>query len=108
MTRWCSARSRELMRPQRPTQHEPVEQDHGRALAALDDVDRTPVVGLDDVGRAVLGNGETLRGDVVGSRLRARHEAVLGRPTRRQGRARPRRHAAYEPAPVQRSLVAHR
>ncbi len=77
----------QLMGPQRRAQHEPVQQHHGRAVAALDDVDASPVVDVDDMLHAVFGHGEALGGDLVGGGAGAGHEPVLGRPTRRQRRA---------------------
>ena len=74
----------QLVRPQRPAQHEPVEKHDGRPLAALDDVDAPAVVDVDDVLHAVVGHGEPFRRDVVGGRACARHEPVLGRPAHRQ------------------------
>ncbi len=97
----------QLVRPQLPAQHEPVQQHDGGALAALDDVDAAPVVGVDDVLHTVIGDGETLRSDVVGAGAGARHQPVLGRPSRGQRRACAGGHTLHQPAPVQRSLVAH-
>ena len=107
MTRWCGGQVAQLMCPQRPAQHEPVQQHHRRSLAALDDVDGAPVVDVDDALGAVVGNGQALRLDVVGGGAGPGHHAVLRGPPRGQRGAGPRGHAAHEPAPVQRSPVAH-
>ncbi len=63
----------QLMGPQCPAQHEPVQQHDRWSLAALDDVDGAPVVDVDDALDAVVGNGEALRRDVIDGGVRARH-----------------------------------
>ena len=108
MTRWCRRQVAQLMGPQRPAQHEPVQQHDRWPLAALDDVDGDPRRPRRRRVGAVVGHGEALRRDVVGGGARARHQAVLCRPSRCQRGAGPGGHTAHEPAPVQRSLVAHR
>jgi hypothetical protein len=97
----------QLMGPQRPAEHEAVEEHDGRALTPLDHVHTPTVVHLEVVLDAVLGDGQALGHDLVGRCPGTRHRAVLRRPPRRQCRPGAGGHAAHQPAPVQRSLLAH-
>ena len=50
----------QLVHPEGGGQHEPVEQDERRALAAFDDVDPAAVGGVDEVMPEVVGQGQAL------------------------------------------------